>query len=59
MRNVLLSLLITTKKFNEGHYFLHFMGEETEAQRIYGISMEIIRMDDLGILCRKEKKVKK
>lgn len=59
MPNILLSPLIITKNFYEGHFFPHFMGEQTEAQRIYDISMEIKRMNELGRLCRKEKKVQR
>lgn len=45
--------------FYEGHDFPHFMGQLTEVQKIYDISMDIMRMDELGRLCRKEKKVQR
>lgn len=30
------------------------MEEQTEVQRVYDISMEVMRMDELGRLCRKQ-----
>lgn len=35
------------------------MGELTEVQKIYDINMDIMRKDELGRLCRKEKKVQR
>lgn len=53
MPNVLLSHLSSQENFMED---TKFMVEETDVQRVYEISMEVMRMDELGRLCRKEEK---
>ena len=55
--NVSLSHLIIRRKFYEGHCCPYFMGEETEVQRVHEIIMVVIRVNELGRLCRRKKKI--
>ena len=55
--NVSLSHLIIPRKFYEGHYCPYFIGEETEVQRVHEIVMVVVRVDELGRLCRRKKKI--
>ena len=55
--NVSLSHLIIPRNFYEGHYCPYFIGEETEVQRVHEIIMVVIRVDELGRLCRRKKKI--